>query len=106
MTNDEAFAAIRMVTKEEPLKMRPARAALKTLAANGWRTDLVADAVEALDGLTAAKRNADGYEGSALTWEKERAEMYAYDTLESIDAVIDHGNGIHAASPRSYCPDC
>ena len=106
MTNDEAFAAIRMVTKEEPLKMRPACAALKALEANGWRPDLVKEAIEALDGLAAARRNDDGFTGDDLYWERERASKYAFDDLEDIEACADHEGGAHAEKRIDWCVAC
>ena len=103
---EHAIVAIGNVVNEEPLRMRPARAALKALDSSGWRPQLVRTAIGALDDLTATRRNDEGYDSTTLSYEIERAERYAYNDLEALEAIGQHELGNHAGKQYSFCELC
>lgn len=121
-TLDGVAAELTAITRQEPLAMRRARAAVSAAAAldvppagyaaldRGTLADMFADRIvrarEGLDGMTAARRNEEGFEGDELARERERAEEHAYEQIEALAELADHARGVHRIEDgvSKFCP--
>lgn len=121
-TLEGVAAELTVIARQEPLAMRRARSAVSAGAAldvppagyaafdRGALADMFAarivQAREGLDGMTAARRNEEGFEGEELARERERAEEHAYEQIEALAELADHARGVHRIGDGAskFCP--
>ena len=117
MQVEELARELADITRAEPLALRRSRRALKAARefrpaagiAGTWAA-AVSEAGEALDRVTAARRNEEGLDGYDLHWEREKAIEGAYNDLEALAELAEHAAGRHLAADRAvnarYCRAC
>ena len=120
MTLAELERELVSITRTEPLGMRRARAAVAAAEAitldydhpvdgAGVRqqfAEWTAAARQALDDVTATRRNDEGLDGDDLRWQIERDVEWAYGKIEGLAELAAHALGQHSpdGDGAKFCP--